>query len=170
MARYPLPCPYCKAGPFNKQALEQHLETCPERMKELGWDKHGWCPDTRAPPPTTTSSSTTKENFESQLQPFLPDEIQANKDYSGLAATAYSLGLNDIGQTLNLMANDENQHHENLLQMVESLHHLREGGELEKHKFTVHDKEYWWTKDELINELGIEPDEVEQVWESGQKK
>jgi len=44
-----------------------------------------------------------------------------------------------------------------------------EKGEQEKRKFTIHDREYWFTKDDLQKELGLEPEDVEEVWVSAKE-
>ena len=40
----------------------------------------------------------------------------------------------------------------------------------ETRKFIVHDREYWLSKDQLVKELGIEPADVEKVWQATTEK
>jgi hypothetical protein len=47
------------------------------------------------------------------------------------------------------------------------------GGEAclkEKRKFIVHGREYWWTYDEMKEELGIDDEEAKEIWESAKPK
>jgi len=39
----------------------------------------------------------------------------------------------------------------------------------EKRGFVVHGREFWWTKEEMIEELGVPPEDVEAIWETGKR-
>jgi hypothetical protein len=41
----------------------------------------------------------------------------------------------------------------------------------EKRKFIVHGREYWWTYDEMKEELGVlDDEEAKEIWESAKLK
>lgn len=39
--------------------------------------------------------------------------------------------------------------------------------EPETRMFTVHDREYYWTREEMQEQLGCPPEDAEEIWESG---
>lgn len=39
----------------------------------------------------------------------------------------------------------------------------------EKRGFTVHDREYWWTKKQLEKELSVPVEQLDEVWEGGKR-
>lgn len=43
------------------------------------------------------------------------------------------------------------------------------GKEAELRKFTVNNREYWLRKDQLVDELGLSPDEADEVWRCGER-
>lgn len=42
-----------------------------------------------------------------------------------------------------------------------------EAPEKEKRKFIIHGREFWLSKDEILEEIGCEPEDVDKIWESG---
>ena len=39
----------------------------------------------------------------------------------------------------------------------------------EKRGFTIHGREFWLSKDEIEKEFGCPPEDVDEIWESGEK-
>lgn len=42
--------------------------------------------------------------------------------------------------------------------------------ESERRCFIVHGREYWWTKEKVKTEMGIPPEDIEEVWEQGRRR
>ena len=67
------------------------------------------------------SSPPNETELHRRLEPYLPDERQAFKDYEDLSRLAYAVGRPDISAPLESMAEDEHRHALNIQAMMGDL-------------------------------------------------